>query len=429
MSMRGPHRKKVSAFALLLELAVVMVLLSAPTVVSAGVPIGSRFVVSNNNGWPEVNPAIAYNTQRQEYLVVWYNDRAGCDDIQAQRVSRGGTLVGSPFFIAATCPDERRYPDVAYDSTHDQYLVVWEQGIDVKAKLISATGAGLTLEFTVAAGYPTLDSASNPHVAYASTSDQYLVIWQYSGTAGSSIDAQVYEYNGAPNGSSFDVIPYRFYASESPPEEPDLAYNRSRNEFLVAWQQEPPGGDYDIYGQRVKLTGGAGVQGSAFPVATSGTDETNPAVAAIPTVPNAGQYLVAWEKGTDVEARTVSGVGTTGTLRSLASTGWTEHSPAVAGCESTQQFLAVWVWIPVVTPPAMMQVQARTLALDGTLVDDTTNAGGGQVFAADVAAGPTGDVLVAFDDNATIGTSNRGIYGRLWGHRVYFPVVMRSYTP
>ena len=415
--------------ALTVELMAVAALLTTPTTVNAGVPIGERFVIRNDNALPEVNPAIAHNTQRQEYLVVWYNDRPGCDDIRAQRVSKNGSLVSGPFYIAAGCPDERRYPDVAYDSTHDQYLVVWEQGIDVKAKLISATGTGLTLEFTVAQGYVGLDSATNPHVAYSSTSDQYLVIWQYSGTAGSSIQAQVYDYNSAPNGSVFDVIPYRFYASESPPEEPDLAYNRSRNEFLVAWQQKPSGGNYDIHGRRVKLTGGAGVQGSAFPIVTSSDDETTPAVAAIPTVPDAGQYLVAWESDDDIKARTVSGTGITGTLRSLATTGWAEHSPAVAGCESTQQFLAVWVWIPVSTPPSMMQVQARTLALDGTPIDDTVYTGGGQVFAMDVAAGPTGDHLVAFDDNEVFGTSNRGIYGRLWGHRVYLPVVMRSYAP
>jgi hypothetical protein len=425
-------KRRVLAF--MVELALVATLMATPATVNAGVPLGGdRFVIINESGWPEVDPAVAYNSQRQEYLVVWYNDRDGCDDIRAQRVSRNGVPVGGPFYIAATCPDERRFPDVAYDSTHDQYLVVWEQGIDVKAKLINATGGPLTSEFTVAQGYVGLDSASNPHVAYSSTSDQYLVIWQYSGTAGSSIDAQVYDYNGAPNGSSFDVVPYRFYVSESPPEEPDLAYNRSRNEFLVTWQQKPSGGDYDIYGRRVKLTGGANVQGSAFSIATSGNDETDPVVAAIPTVPDAGQYLTAWETesgiDTNIHARTVSGTGITGTLRSLATTGWTERSPAVAGCESTHEFLAVWVWIPVSTPKAWMQIQARTLALDGTPVDDTVYAGGGQVFAVDVAAGPTGDHLVAFDDNEVFGTSNRGIYGRLWGHRIYIPLIVRSYAP
>jgi hypothetical protein len=429
MSTRKESMNRTRTLALLLELGMVVVLLTAPVPVSAGIPLGDRFTIYNENALTEVSPAVAYNRQRQEYLVVWYNDRPGCDDIRARRMSINGAPVGNPFYVAAGCPDERRNPDVAYDSTHDQYLVVWEQGWDVKGKLIGATGGAITGELPIAEGYVGLDAASDPHVAYSSTSDQYLVVWQYSGAAGSSIDAQVYDHDGAPNGSTFDVVPYRFYASAAPPEQPDLAYNRSRNEFLVAWRQKPSGGNYDVYGRRVKLTGGAGVQGGAFPIVTSTADEVTPAVAAVPTVPNEGQYLVAWESDQDIRARTVAGDGTLGSLRTLASTAWTERSPAVAGCESSREFLAVWVWIPVVTPPAMMQIQARTLALDGTVLDSTTGAGGGQVWAADVAAGPAGDHLIAFDDNQVIGTPNRGIYGRLWGHHTYLPLILRSYAP
>ena len=72
-----------------------------------------------------------------------------------------------------------------------------------------------------------------------------------------------------------------------------------------------------------------------------------------------------------------------------------------------------------------MEVQARTLALDGAPLHDTTYVGGAQVFDAAVAAGQACGHLVAFDDNATFGTWSRGIYGRLWGNFVYLPLVMR----
>ena len=112
-------------------------------------------------------------------------------------------------------------------------------------------------------------------------------------------------------------------------------------------------------------------------------------------------------------------------MRTLADTPWGEYRPAVAGSESTHRFLVTWTWVPVVTPPAMMQVQARALALDGTVLDGTVLVGGGQVFDSAVAAGPTGDYLIAFDDNEALGTPNRGIYGRLWGDRVYLPLALR----
>ena len=174
------------------------------------------------------------------------------------------------------------------------------------------------------------------------------------------------------------------------------------------------------------MAGGATALGSPFFITTSTNDDTVPAVAAIPTIANEGQYLVAWQTNQDIRARTVAGDETLGTQRDLANTGWSELRPAVAGSESNDQFLVTWTWVPVVTPPAMMQVQARTLALDGTPLHGTTLVGGGQVFDSAVAAGPTGDYLVTFDDNEVFGTSTRGIYGRLWGNRIYLPLVLRQ---
>jgi hypothetical protein len=74
----------------------------------------------------------------------------------------------------------------------------------------------------------------------------------------------------------------------------------------------------------------------------------------------------------------------------------------------------------------MFEIQGRTLALDGSLLSDTTLIGGRQVFDSAVVAGPVGDFLVAFDDNETFGTLSRGIYGRLWGNRLYLPLLIRQ---
>ena len=66
-----------------------------------------------------------------------------------------------------------------------------------------------------------------------------------------------------------------------------------------------------------------------------------------------------------------------------------------------------------------------TLALDSAPLHDTIYVGGGQVFGAAVTAGQVCGHLAAFDDNATFGTTSRGIYGQLWGNRIYLPLVMR----
>ena len=409
---------------------------SLSTAGAGGIPIGSRFVIHNDGSKEEMGSAIAYNSQREEYLVVWYNDRPGNDDIQAQRVSRNGTLIGGAFYISAGTGAERRYPDVAYNNQLDEYLVVWEHdvgfGPSVYGRRVSATGLVLGSQDIIFASNPSTSvNYLQPAIAYSTTSDRYLLVLRYDN--GSVFWQTIAALDIASDAGSYNLL-FNIVAWDTPdlPEQPDVAYNHSRNEFLVTWQQQTGGGgDFDVYARRVKMTGGAGVLESAFAIANSLDDEIAPSVAAIPTVTHQGQYLVAWGREAgftrDVQARPVAGDGTLGTSVILADTPWSEHSPAVAGCESSQQFLVVWVWIPVVTATAIMQVQARTLALDGTPLHDTTYVAGGQVFQAAVAAGPTGDFLVAFDDNEVIGTANRGIYGRVWGNRVYLPLVVRNF--
>jgi hypothetical protein len=111
---------KARWFSKILILGGLLLLLLAPFGAYAGEAIGNWFIISGD-GEQEVFPVVAYNSQRQEYLVVWYNDRAGNDDIRAQRLSKYGAPLGGPFYISAGSGADRRYPDVAYNSVQDQY--------------------------------------------------------------------------------------------------------------------------------------------------------------------------------------------------------------------------------------------------------------------------------------------------------------------
>ncbi len=70
--------------------------------------------------------AVAYNGSGDEYLVVWGGyDTGGADvDVIGQRVDADGTLLGQPIVIAQAAGDQL-WPAVAYDSDLDEYLVVW----------------------------------------------------------------------------------------------------------------------------------------------------------------------------------------------------------------------------------------------------------------------------------------------------------------
>lgn len=398
---------------------------------TSGGPIGYNFVISNDPE-TEVHPAVAYNSQREEYLVVWYNDRAGNDDIRAQRVSKNATLAGGPFYISGGPGADRRYPDVAYNSQHNEYLVVWEHfdgsGFSIVAQRVSATGQLQGGEITVEShSFPVLNHYL-PAVAYAYTLDKYLVVWQRDDWTGlKNISGRVLSGTGTPEATGFDIS---LDSGGAPREEPDVAYNRTRNEYLVVWKEiDPSLGDFDIYGRRVQGNG-TPLHPESIEIRRGGGDQNAPAVAAIPTTPNQGHYLVVWEDrwiphDGDIHARRVTGEGNPdGAYFVISEPEEDQTNPAVAGNESAQQYLVVWTH-PSPLPFLFVGVGGRAVSMRGVLLGQETGLGGLFADHTAVASGRLGDFLVAFDDPELI--ANRGIYGQLWGNRVFLPIVLKNH--
>ena len=387
--------------------------------------IGDNFAISNQSV-DAVSPAVAYNSDREEYLVVWYNDRAGNDDIQAQRVSKNGALVGNAFYVAAGSGTDRRYPDVAYNSQQNEYLVVWEHkdgaSYSIRAWRVPATGGTTGGEITVASpGFN--EEFKKPTVGYAFTSDKYLVVWEYNWEFGVHIAGQVLSSSGALEGN---VVSISNDPVGSPRYQPDVVYNRSRNEYLVVWQQNDSG-NYNIYARRAQGNG-TPMHPESITIATDAKDELEPAVAAIPTQLNQGQYLVVWEHrhsstDGDIHARMVTGEGNPGSGIIISELTVDQTNPAVAGNESAGQYLVVWTQ-PSSGMLVYTGITGRAVSSGGALLGEETYFGGWSAEYAAVASGWSGDFLVALDDQLLL-ASSRDIYGQLWGNRVYLPLVLR----
>jgi hypothetical protein len=397
-------------------------------------PIGFNFVIRNETGLVEEHPVIAFSTQRQEYLVVWYNDRPGNDDIRGQRVSKNGTLVGGPFYISAGAGAERRYPAVAYNSKHDHYLIVWEHndGLwdSIRARRVSGTGVVLDTSDIVITSGSNIITPAKPAVDYAYTPDKYLVVWQetfHPIPIQTDILGRVVTSSGAPDGSSFTISKD---PGNYPRREPDLAYNRKRNEYLVVWQQYDNGANFnDIYGRRV-TGGGVSLNPAGIVIEAVSVSSTNPSVAALPNATTEGQYLVVFElKYTPVDihisSRFVDGGGVVGAGQYFAGSLEDETNPSVAGNESTNSYLVVWSR-PTTPPFVYDYIEGRTISAAGQMGGNKYVGGFPLADHAVVASGSMGDFLVAFKDQQPPSVDS-GIYGQLWGNRTYLPLTLRNH--
>jgi hypothetical protein len=395
-----------------------------------GAPLGSPFLIANQSV-DTVYPAVAYDSQRQDYLAVWQNDRAGCDDIYGQRVSNNGALIGPWFSISAGCPSNRQNPTVAYNSQQDEFLVAWEHcgnGYDCGIRTRRVSGLGQVLDSTdivVSTGTLGSENDINPTVGYAYTSNKYLLVWvqDSQSTYSKHIRGQVLSAAGVLEGSSFLIS--EDSGGGHARSKPDLAYNRSRNEYLVVWQQWASS-DYDVYSRRVTGTGSL-LYPESTAIINSGCDETTPAVGAIPLQSSGGGYLVAWENSCggsekDIRTRQVAGDGTPGTIVTAASSSLDESSPAVAGNENTGQYLVVWTTSSS-APSLTSSIHGVFASMAGSLVGQELFVGGLYADHAVVTSGPTGDFLTAFDD-PLIGSSV-DVWGVLQGNRLYLPLVRK----
>jgi hypothetical protein len=280
-------------------------------------------------------PAIASNDSNGEYLAVWYEYDAAEDGgdnnfhIRAQRMSSTGALLGDEMALSGASGGQSQ-PDVTYNSTDNEYLVVWESretessGIDVYGQRVSSSGALLGGNFPI---YTAPRHARHPAVAYNNTDNEYLVVWDDG--AGIS-DAEVYgqrvSSGGALVGSDFLIA--SAYGTQW---DTEVAYNSTDNEYLVVWH-DYRNSSQDIYGQRVSSSGG--LLGGNIPIYTGSGHDSHVEVAYNGTV---NEYLAVWEhsasdySNSDVYGQRVSNAGTLlGSLIPVSKAPGYQYSPSVA---------------------------------------------------------------------------------------------------
>ena len=347
------------------------------------------------------NPAVAYNSTANQYLVVWSgDDNTGSladneFEIFGQLVNAAtGARMGSNFRISDMGPDGdthygAHYPAVVYNGTAHEYLVVW-WGDDDTAPLVrgeyeifgqrlSFSGAQIgTNDFRISDMGPDGNasySARNPAVAYNSTSNQYLVVWYGDDDDGPLVDGEDEIFGQRLDADGNPVGTNDFRISDMGPDgntaydaiTPAVVYNSLTHEYLVVWRGDDNtaplvDGEYEIFGQRLHAMG-APVGTNDFRISRMGPDGDTHYAAHAPAVvynSTAHQYLVVW-LGDDNTAPLVDGeyeifgqrlnatgapIGTNdfriSDMGPDGNANYGTYAPAVA-CNSTEdEYLVVW---------------------------------------------------------------------------------------
>jgi hypothetical protein len=400
--------------------------------------LSGEIVISELEGG-EFSPAIAYNSVRNQYLVVWEVDwGGGYHDIHARRISGDGRLLSEFSLASPPLYRSQTNPAVAYDPVNDRYLVVWAYDVsgdgsnwDVYGTFIPWDGP----QGEVYNYFPICSWSSNqghPAVAYGRAQEEFLVVWKSEsiGVPGYISARRVFATGGFPPGDGFTIS-----SGTQIRDFPDVAYNLHRNEYLVTWDLELSASNIDIYGKRLDgygntLTGGNPNVTGEFPIAGWPSFEAEPAVAACAA---ADQYLVAWQSDQGpplgdnyaIYARYLNGDAVPGNVHEIDDTTSPELNVDVDCNLAGNRYLLAWQ--TRYANPIEYGIWARTAWPNGSLdppfgvrpPGPTTD----REYPA-VTGGRTG-FLVAWEHQRDAG-GNRDIHGRLVQYALHLPLVLRQ---
>jgi hypothetical protein len=271
-----------------------------------GIPIGGDIRISTT-AYDDLCGDVTWASSTNQYFVVWEDRRNPAvrgSDIYGRLLNAwDGALPGAAVRVSgpeATTDDQD--PAVAWNNNSNQFLVVWEDQrdygdryIDIYGRRVRAAGSMLGLDFRIS-GPDATYTERDPAVAWGWGQNEFVVVWwDQRGQDGFTDD--VFGQRVRADGTLRGVEKRISYTWDGQTPQPAIDWSEDTRQFLVVWQDwrnfDPPADrGADIYG---RLLGDDWVfDGPSF--RASGVNalesEYNPAVAWNST---AAQFQVVWE--------------------------------------------------------------------------------------------------------------------------------------
>jgi hypothetical protein len=384
----------------------------------AAPPSRGEFQVNSGTAGDQGYPAVCVDAQGRAVLA-WESRGSDADGnaIVSRRFARDDAALSNEVLVNQTTTGDQQAPAVAC-VPDGGYVVVWEsRGQDgddfgIAARRFDATGAPRDSEQPV-----NLRTAGRQRgaAACADAAGGFVVAWQSDSEDGDGygVVAQRFDSAGARRGGEVTVN----QTSADSQEHPAVACAPS-GDFLVVWQSRAQDGDSGgIFARRFAADGSPASDETRINQVTTGNQQ-HPAAAPLAS----GGFIVAWESldgqdgdGAGVFARRLAADGAPlGDELGLASvTAFDQEQPVLAA--TPDGFLAAWSsysdgddvgvfarrFDRAGRPSgAEFAVNTATAGIQGALSDEP------HPLAA--AAGPAGDVLLAWHSTRLLGTSPDG---------------------
>jgi hypothetical protein len=240
----------------------------------------------SNATFSQTTPTITADSAGGNFFVVWSDTRNGVDhDIFGSRVDANGTALDPGGIPISTATRDQLRPDVATNGTVT--VVVWDDrrnnNFDIFAALVNSSG---TVTMTDIPIIVTTGDQTNPTVAFDSTNNQFVIVWTDSRVVG---NADIFGTRLDVTGTVLDPGGVSISNAANGQFKPQISF--AGGKYLVAFESRATDSGGDIVGAIV--TGGSSLTaGATFPISSTAGQQFNAAIG--PVGGTNGGWLVAW---------------------------------------------------------------------------------------------------------------------------------------